>query len=367
MKIRFSSDPLVAHEANGLAVRYAASKRNIANWRWRVLVLLVLVPFFIFLARLLYGTIWADMPGFVALEETVLKVPVAGHIVSTATVGQRVNEGDVIAELRNEVLENEYSTLLKQRDETAALTPSASGNRGNRAAKLAVAEAMQAYELSRQQSALVAQLAEQEAATQAEVTAAMMAMASAQRNLRTAQQLAVPKATPVRVAPPEENVRIAEIAAIRESQKIRATGTGIVAQVFGKQGEWLSPGSEVATLRLERPARIEVFVEPSWAQYATVNSWATINFLDGYSHRAQVKEVKMQAQRLPPDRANPLTVRHHSVVVLLEPAGKLPDAYRVNVLPVNVQFDRESAVEWLAFWRHPSLRWVTRGSLDSNG
>lgn len=367
MKIRFSSDPLVAHETNGLAVRYAESKRNIANWRWRVLVVLVLAPLLIFLARLLYGAVWADMPGFVALEEAVLKVPVAGHIVNTVKVGDEVKTGDVVAELRNEVLENEYAMLLQNRARMNSPAANTVSSASTNNARQAVVEAQQALELSREQVARITELAKQDAATQAEINAAMTVMASARRNLRAAQQLAVSQPAPVQVEQSESNLRIAEKEAMRESQKVRATADGVVAQVFGKSGEWLSAGAEVATVRLNRPAKIEVFVEPSWARYATVNSWATINFLDGYSHRAQVKEVKMQAQRLPSDRANPLTVRHHSVVVLLEPKEGLPENYRVNVLPVNVQFDRGSTIEWLAFWRNPNFKALTLGKLNSNG
>jgi len=49
----------------------------------------------------------------------------------------------------------------------------------------------------------------------------------------------------------------------------------------------------------------------------------------------------MSAQRLPADRANPLTVRHHSIIAMLEPEKPLPQGYRIHILPVNVQFDLE--------------------------
>ncbi|GAB3542521.1 hypothetical protein GCM10027343_14620 [Noviherbaspirillum agri] len=365
MKIRFSADPAVAHEVNGLAVRYAASKREIANWRWRILVLFVLAPLLIFLSRLIYGAVWADMPGFVAMDETVLKAPVAGRVVSTIPVGRRVREGDVIAELRNEVLEQEYNFLLESQRAKAAPAPNDAesrgvGGRGITNLNAAVTEARELFSLRKQQYERMSELAGQGAATQTEVAQAYADMAAAQRNLRTAQNdLKAVRSRSARAtgSSPEvvplvtQEPRLAEKAAMLEAMKVRATEDGIVAQVFGKHGEWIAAGAEVASLRLQRPAKIEVFVEPSWAKYATVNSWATVNFLDGYSHRARVTEVKMQAQRLPPDRANPLTVRHHSVVVLLDPLEGLPEQYRVNVLPVNVQFDRHFPIERLAFWR----------------
>lgn len=351
MKIRFSSDPIVAHETNGLAVRYASSKRQIANWRWRVLVLLVMTPLIIFLGRLLYGAVWADMPGFIVMEETVLKVPVSGKIVSTAQVGQEVQAGDTIVELRNDVLENEYATLLENRKK--ALLPAAFVRAAfDETSEAAMAEVQGLHQLRKEQYAVISDLAQQNAATDAEVVAAFMGMTNASRDLRAAKTRLIRPMRTVAALETARNPRISEVGVMLESLKIKATENGIVAQVFGKQGEWLMAGAEVALLRLQRPARIEVFVEPAWAKYATVNSWATVSFLDGYSHRARVSEVKMQAQRLPPDRANPLTVRHHSVVVLLEPEKGLPEQYRVNVLPVNVQFDRNLPVERLAFWKH---------------
>lgn len=374
MKIRFSADPVVAHETNGLAVRYAASKRQIANWRWRILVLFVLAPLLIFAARLLYGAVWADMPGFVAIDETVLKAPVAGRIVSTLPVGSPVKAGDIIAELRNDVIEHEYRYLVDaHRAKVERLTSNqanagrtgvdTSAMRSYATARSALNDAQELIEIRRQQYAKLTELADHGAATQAEVAASYASLSAAQRDLRTAQRDLIDAQAMVAPAPAKkinaaasnelaEDPRIGEKAAMLDAMKVRATEDGIVAQVFGRQGEWIISGDEVASLRVRRPAKIEVFVEPSWAKYATVNSMATVNFLDGYSHRARVQEVKMQAQRLPPDRANPLTVRHHSVVVLLDPMEGLPEQYRVNVLPVNVQFDREFPIERLAFWRH---------------
>lgn len=374
MKIRFSADPVVAHETNGLAIRYASSKRQIANWRWRILVLFVLAPLLVFGARLLYGAVWADMPGFVAIDETVLKAPVAGRIVNTLPVGTPVKAGDIIAELRNDVIEHEYKYLVDthrakveritaNQDNAGKTGVDSSAVRSYSTAKNAVNDAQELFELRRQQYAKLTELADQGAATQAEVAASYAPLSAAQRDLRTAQRelidaQAMMTPSPVRKINAAtsnelaEDPRIGEKAAMLDAMKVRATEDGIVAQVFGKQGEWIISGAEVASLRVKRPAKIEVFVEPSWAKYATVNSMATVNFLDGYSHRARVQEVKMQAQRLPPDRANPLTVRHHSVVVLLNPVEGLPEQYRVNVLPVNVQFDRDFQIERLAFWRH---------------
>jgi hypothetical protein len=179
------------------------------------------------------------------------------------------------------------------------------------------------------------------AATQAEVAGSYAELSATEGQLASlAQEYAVRNARkPVNPAPP--SARQAEVEAKLQSLKLKAPASGIVAQVFGNRGEWINENTEVIDIRLDRPARIEVYVEPSSARYATIGQWATINFLDGYTVRARVNEVKMSAQRLPADRANPLTVRHHSIIAMLEPEQSLPESYRIHVLPVNVRFDLE--------------------------
>ena len=339
MKIKFSSDPLVAHETNGLAVSYAPSKRNLASWRWRILAIIVMSPLLLFLGRLLYGAVWADMPGFVVMEETVLKSPYSGTLTMTVPVGQQVRPGDTIAKLYNDVLANEYAALLANRKEAQGQAFSARTGGNERS----IAAAQNIVRLRKEQYARISALESQNAATQTEVATAFANLSAAERDLLATQKQANEHQG--------NDPHLSETKAMLESLTIKASDAGIVSQVFIKRGEWVTAGSEIANLRLNRPEKIEVFVEPAWAKHATVGSLATINFLDGYSHRARVQAVNMNAQRIPSDRANPLTVRYHSIVVLLEPEPRLPEQYRLNSLPVNVQFDRGLSLDKLAFWK----------------
>jgi multidrug resistance efflux pump len=333
MKIDFHTPPSPT-AANGLGVRYAPAKRQLAQWRWRLLLLLVLSPLLVFLGRLLYGAVWADMPGFVMMEQTIVKAPLAGRLVRAPLPGTYVQAGDTIAELVNDVLENEYQVLTSQRERVIQyveppVQPSA---------QIPLLKALLQHR--RQQYATLRQLLAQGAATRAEVTASFAQLATTEGQLRGLEQDYAVAASLQRPAPPPPPpARLLEVQARLQSLKLKAPSSGVVAQVFGSKGEWLNENTEVIDIRLDRPARIEVYVEPAWAKYAIVGHWATIHFLDGYSQRARVKEVKMSAQRLPADRANPLTVRHHSIIAMLEPVGALPQPYRIHLLPVNVQFD----------------------------
>jgi len=335
MKIRFSPPPLVAHETNGLTVRYAPSKRQIAHWRWRILVILVISPLLIFLARLMYGSIWTAMPGFIIMDQTVIKAPLAGRLVKAPPVGTYVREGDTIVELENDVLSNEHEVLLRQRERAAQwVEPQVPPP-----AQLPVLRSI--VQQRRQQHATLRELMEEGAATQAEVAQAYAELSASLVQLKALEQEYALQNVPLPARMPPPSARLSEVEAKLQSLKLRAPESGVVAQVFGTHGEWLNENTEVIDIRLDRPARIEAYVQPSWAKYAMVGHWATVEFLDGFTVRARVKEIKMSAQRLPADRANPLTVRHHSIIAMLEPEKPLPQGYRIHILPVNVQFDLE--------------------------
>ncbi len=335
MKIRFSPPPLVAHETNGLTVRYAPSKRQIAHWRWRILVVLVLSPLLIFLARLLYGAIWTDMPGFIIMDQTILKAPLSGRLVKSPQVGSYVREGDTIVELENDVLANEHKVLLRQRERAAQyVEPEVPPP-----AQLPVLRGL--AQQRRQHYTTLRGLMAEGAATQAEVANTFAELSATLAQLKALEQEYALQNVPLPARMPAPSARLSEVEARLQSLKLRAPESGVVAQVFGTHGEWINENTEVIDIRLDRPARIEAYVQPAWAKYAMVGHLATIKFLDGYTVRARVKEVKMSAQRLPADRANPLTVRHHSIIAMLEPEQPLPHGYRIHVLPVNVQFDLE--------------------------
>jgi biotin carboxyl carrier protein len=334
MKIDFASAPTATTLVNGLSVAYAPAKRQLARWRWRLLVLLVLSPLLVFLGRLLYGAVWADMPGFVIMEQTIVKAPLAGRLVRAPAVGIQVKEGDLIAILANDPLENEHRLLLTRREralgyvEPPVLRPP----------RIPALRALVAHR--RQQYRALRTLMAAHAATSAEVAASYAQLAQADGELETLEQEygAALRASPAPVPPPPP-ARLVEVEARLQSLQLKAPASGIVAQVFANKGEWINENAEVVDIRVDRPALVEVYVEPSWARYATVGRWATIHFLDGHTHRARVREVKRSAQRLPADRANPLTVRHHSIIAMLEPDGPLPESYRIHLLPVHVQFD----------------------------
>jgi multidrug resistance efflux pump len=334
MKINFGSSPSATYETNGLAVRYAPSKRQLAQWRWRLLILLVLSPLLIFTGRLLYGAIWADMPGFIIMDQTIVKAPLAGRLLSAPPVGAYVKAGDTIAELVNDELANEHAVLLSQRERVMQYVAPAAQ------ASAQIPDLQMLAQHRRRHYDTLRSLMAAGAATRAEVAGAHAQLAATEGQLKILQQdYLTARRAQTQAKPPPPPARLAEVSAKLQTLKLKAPESGTVAQVFGRHGEWINENTEVIDIRSDRPARIEVYVEPSWAKYATVGRWATVNFLDGHSRRARVREVKLSAQRLPADRANPLTVRHHSIIAILEPERPLRSSDQIHLLPVNVQFD----------------------------
>ena len=100
MKIRFDTPPARADQAGDLSVRYAAAKRTVPRWRWRlVLLLLALTPAY-FVIRALSSFFWETAPGLVVMQSTVVRAGVSGHVTFLAESGARLARGDVLARVQ---------------------------------------------------------------------------------------------------------------------------------------------------------------------------------------------------------------------------------------------------------------------------
>ncbi len=327
MKINLSPRPSNPEESGGLAIRYAPAKRTLAKWRWRLVVLLLLWPLIFYLGKYLYGEVWATMPGYVETDQTILKTPVSGRIVNTLSIGAHVKAGDLVAVLGNDMLSAERDELIRN-DKLAG------NNKGNlvrhRQDAVALAERLHTYKADRYH-VLLGLLAEG-AATQADVASSLAQLQQADLDLLRAR-------ADLAVLGGSVSTRLSTLESMLQSLKIKTVASGTVTQLFGKPGEWIAEGSEVASIRSDVPPMIRAYVEPSWAKYATSGSTATLHFMDGGSIHAVVASVRMNTQREPSDQANPLTSRSESIVVFLKPVPSLPEQYRINGLPVSVRFD----------------------------
>ncbi len=329
MKIHFNSPPSKPEESLGLSVRYAPAKRALSKWRWRFIVLLLIWPLLFYLGKYLYSTIWANMPGYVEMEETVLKTPVPGKISHALNVGSSVTKVEIIAQLENGELNAEYSDLIAKKTESRE-------RKAGGTEALVVASKLRDYRKERYLT--MVKLGSRGAATEADVADSFAALQAAEKDVLNARADIDAR----HVEKNAENTaepRLAELQWKIESLKIKAPWSGVVAQVYAKPGEWIPGGGDVASIRSENPPFIQAYVEPAMAKYATVGHLATIRFLDGGSVRARVTSVGLATHRMPSDAYNPLLSKGESIVVVLETASLLPSKYRIRGLPVNIHFD----------------------------
>jgi hypothetical protein len=118
MKIKFSNPPSSPNEVNGLKVDYAPPKRPISKWRFRVVLLLFLLPFLVFggyLAyKVLYNLFFINAPGYLITRQVTIKAPYDGTIVYIKKQGDNVRKNEIIAKIKNPIIENQYRELLKR-------------------------------------------------------------------------------------------------------------------------------------------------------------------------------------------------------------------------------------------------------------
>ncbi|AKJ31814.1 HlyD family efflux transporter periplasmic adaptor subunit [Caldimonas brevitalea] len=329
MKIQFDAPPGSAQESNGLAVRYAAAKRSVPRWRWRLLLALVIAPPLYFVGRFLSTYWWETAPGFVLTQQVTLRAGAEGRVATLLGEGASVQGQQALG-----LLEPPEAPAPVAEAASAAPAP-AVAPRPDPALTTAVRLAQRQLALRRERLGVVERLASQGAATAAEVQTAQAQLLQAEAEVMRARSDATPPAPP---APPPPAPPAAARPAFGPPIGT-APFTGTVVRVLVRPGEWVSSDSEVAVVRGGQAPRVRAYVEPGRARYAEIGRRATLRFLDGGRIGATVAAVAPEAARLPAERVSPLTPRSQSIVVELQPDVPLPEHYRVHYLPLDVRFD----------------------------
>ena len=100
MKIQFDIPPGSAQESNGLAVHYAAAKRQVPRWRWYLLLAAVLVPPGYFVVRFGLSYLRETTPAQVIVAQATLRSQAPGRVVRIAAEGQMLEPGQPVLELQ---------------------------------------------------------------------------------------------------------------------------------------------------------------------------------------------------------------------------------------------------------------------------
>jgi HlyD family secretion protein len=330
MKIRFDAPPGAGQDPTGVAVRYAAAKRQVPRWRWYLLLALVLAPPLYLALRFLMGLLWAQVPASVVLEQSVVRVPVAGVVTRVAAVGERLPAGAPVLRMQAPMPQAEAAPAAP------APSPSGAGQARERMLREAVTLTTRQLVLRRDRLARMEALAAQSAATRPEVEAARALVLQAEAELNRsrgelAEHLAAQAAQAVRFAPASPALPAAPV--------VRSPFEARVAQVYLHAGEWQAAGTDAVLLQSTAPALVQAYVDPARAQRVQPGRRATLRFADGHRAPAEVVEIISHVERLPAERVSPLSPRTPSLLVKLRPLEPLPERLRIHALPLDVRFE----------------------------
>lgn len=348
MKIQFDKPPGSAQETNGLSVRYAASKRAVPRWRWYLLLAMVLTPPAYLLTRFTVAYWWETSPAIVMTEQVVVRARTAGQVKHVAQPGALVRAGEPVIALEG--------AAAPRQNPPATPAPAPARDRSNpMVAMIASRQAMfdEALRLAQSQLALQQERLRTMQALRAEGAATRQELDNARIQEMQAQAVAVRASTDAREnraqlvreqartpdAPPDTPAPRAVEDSTTEDGDVRAPFDAVVVRQFVHQGEWVTPGADIAVLQGPAPAMVHAYLPPDQARYAQVGRKATLRFMDGGRIRAEVADVIAEAERTPAERTSPLAPRMPSIVVRLRPVEPLPPSYRIHYLPLDVRFD----------------------------
>lgn len=348
MKIQFDIPPSSASESNGLAVRYAAAKRQVPRWRWYLLLAVVLaVPAYL-LVRFVMAYLWASMPAQVMLEQGTVRAPAAGVITAVVPVGAELRAGQVLAEM---------DASLPRASATAAAAPTSGASsvglaqaQAARATLFMEAERLAQHRLAIQQERLrvIRGLYAQGAATRQEVDNLRFQELQAQADLSRARA----DVREYQALLERERAQSLPVAAAGASANLN--GLHVVLAPFDStmqramvhKGDWVVQGTEIAVVQGKTEPLVYAYVPPDKERYAQVGRAATLRFMDGGKVQAKVVRVMPEAQSPPLDRGSPLAPRAPAIVVCLQALQPLPAAYRIHQLPLDVRFDWIAGTLW---------------------
>lgn len=333
MKINFDAPPTSAEVNNGIHVNYDSAKREVPQWRWfLVLALVMLLPAY-FVWKIGQAALGQNTPGAVVMETVLVRAPASGVVEEMVAEGASVAPGQSIAKLRQassstEETESVSDTILPagdtyERERRNALQ----ANVKNEQEKVALAQSR----VNQMQA-----LFREGAATRQEVDASRMQWLQLQSGLQSAmrelnQQVS---AATRQQSSGRSVVSTAEVTAPIASQVIK---------VFALKGQWVGAGDELLIMDSDKASWIQAYLAPEDLKYAQVGQKAKLLFKSGEKLDAVVQQVSTEAQRMPVTSGQGyLEVQGTVLVVRLRPLQELPPGLRVNKLPLEVRFTSHS-------------------------
>ncbi|NTV09263.1 MAG: HlyD family efflux transporter periplasmic adaptor subunit [Zoogloea sp.] len=349
MKVNFKLPPESSNASNGLHVHYDAAKRPMPKWRWRLLLVSVLLipSYFVFDYLKLY--FWKTVPAVVVMRQVVLRADVDGWIVDRGKEGSKIGARQTLLSIDMRDSGNGGG----RRGAASGVSEKTPLSYGDLRARLAVVTealrlAERQLEIQQKRLAVMQKLRVQGAATEQELDNARFQHVQALADLNRARgDVAEVRSLAARSGRGLPRVDEAERSPAGVLG-IEAPFDAVLVKQLASPGEWVQKGRELAILQGTDAPEVHAFLSPEYSSLAKPGRSATLKFMDGGRFRAEVIGVAGEAEQLPAERVSSLMPRTPSIVVRLRPLNPLPAQYRIHYLPLDVVFD--NAWTWSGFY-----------------
>lgn len=366
MKVRFVKPEAADPERDrGVKIPYAPAKRNLARWRWYLILLVVTSPFLFFVAKFIYASAVIQAPGFIAQEQLTVRAPTQGYVAEIFVKPlDPVRQGDPVARLANDALATHAAQLRAELKELqgVAVEEKRQPRATAAAAPLDTMDFAGELDSARQQQQQLGQRLQQMqelqargAATEAEVNGARSQYEQAKSKLdelyRTmAIQTQAPPQQPGSIAPALEvqtrilaiRTELANLDGQLEGMLVRAPKDGRIVDLPVIKGDQMALGSKLASLAPTGGAmHIDAYIPPKHAEYAIPGARAVVIFPDGRRRRAVVTDVPQIAAEVPRGQNAMMGTAEMGVLVRMQFADRGIAAPQplTDGLPIKVQFD----------------------------
>ncbi len=358
MKVRFTQQQQAADVSRGMKVPYAPGRRNAAQWRWYLILVLVASPFAYLVYNLLYPLVVVTAPGFIHLDKEVLTAAAEGVVKSIhVRIGDKVVAGQPLVDLFSPRLEDRIQAIraaIEQSSATARKAPSSGANKSQDGVvalyRQQMDEALRVVERQQQRVDVIKKLFGQGAATAAEVNALAVQLESArhtlvqaQLDLKAAEQKNLSQEVPEPEPMPDRQQLLDQLAKLEEQQRqlvMRASQDGTVLDTPVEIGKNVTPGEVMALVGTRTQPHVLAYLQPRSVKAASAGVTATVSIPGIRSKLARVREQPSQARRLPADLSSVIGTRDVMVLVTLDFSEPLPPERAVEGLPVEVRFHR---------------------------
>lgn len=348
MKIRFdSSDRRQSGRDGGIKVRYGPARRAAFRLRWYLILLLVASPVIYFLYSLISDQVSTEVPAMIWYPQHQLLARVPGFVESMEVEPwERVSRGDVVVVQRNPELEGK---LRQVEADLAKLRERVAHTRRERGADLDYRIALLEDNLGevRGHEGRIARLIERGSASEGELMPVRTERARIEERLAEldGERQRLPRADSPETWPDTQQIRHDQLQSERsELEQERALLVkeadldGVVTELLTEPGQFVTVGTPLLRYSGTR-LRIVAYIEPRHLERRIVpNREVSLVLPDRTQLSAVVRDTVGAADRLPIELRTGIGDGQSAVPVIVEPEEALPEVWRVDQLPVRVNF-----------------------------